>query len=141
MHSRRMCTTRSSSHQGGVPQCMLGYTPWAWARRPPRCGPGDSPPPSVGLRPPRPDPSTSPLGVGLETPLARPLNFPLGVGLKTPLLARLLNFPLGCEPGNLQGMLGYNPLESCCNACWDTTWNACWDTTTNPPPELNHRQM
>ena len=32
-------------------------TPWVWAWRPPRCGPGD----------PWPDPSTSPLGVGLET--------------------------------------------------------------------------
>ena len=33
-------------------------TPWVWAWRPPRCGPGD---PS--------DPSASPLGVGLESPL------------------------------------------------------------------------
>ena len=37
-------------------------------------------------------PSTSPLGVGLETP---PSQIPL-------------NFPLGCGPGNLQGMLGYH---------------------------------
>ena len=44
----------------------------------------------VGLE----DPSTSPLGVVLETaPLARPLNSP----------------PPGCGPGNLQGMLGYQP--------------------------------
>ena len=41
--------------------------------------------------------------------------------------ARPLNFPLGCGPGDLQGMLGYHPLETC-NACWDTTCNACWNT-------------
>ena len=37
--------------------------------------------------------------------------------------------PLGCWPGNLQGMLGYTtPLETC-KAYWDTTYKACWDTT------------
>ena len=41
--------------------------------------------------------------------------------------ARPLNFPLGCGPGDLQGMLGYHPLETC-KACWDTTCNACWNT-------------
>ena len=58
MHSSRMRTARSSSRLlwGCLPQCMLGY--------PPECGPGD--PLGVGLRPPRPGPSTSPLGVGLE---------------------------------------------------------------------------
>ena len=57
MHSSRMRTDRSSSRQGGLPQCMLGYT------HTPVCGPGKPPPP--------------PPGVGLETPnLARPLNFP-----------------------------------------------------------------
>ena len=85
----------ASAHTGILP-------PWYGpGDNPPGCGPGD-PPPSVGLektpirvlawRPPRPDPSTSPLGVGLETPQARPLNF-----------------PLGCGPGDLQGMLGYHP--------------------------------
>ena len=43
-------------------------------------------------------------------------------------LARPLNFPPGCGPGNLQGMLGYHPPETCCKECWDTTCNACWDT-------------
>ena len=34
-----MCTARSSSRpRGGLPQCMLGYTPPL-----PRCGPGDPP--------------------------------------------------------------------------------------------------
>ena len=106
MHSSMVCTTHSSSHQGDLPQCMLGYTslsvsletPWVlawrppevwawrpprvWAWRPPGCGPGNH------------------LGVGLDTPL--------GVGLETPL-ARPLNFLPGCGPGNLQGMLGYHP--------------------------------
>ena len=41
-----------------------------------------------------------PPGVGLEIPPA--------VSLETPP-ARLLNFPLGCGPGDLQGMLGYYP--------------------------------
>ena len=72
---------------GDLPQCMLGYPP-------PRCGPGD--PPGCGpgetclkvwtWRPPRPHPSTSPLGVGLETCKAC---------WDTTL------------PGDLQGMLGY----------------------------------
>ena len=47
MHSSRMRTARSSSHQpgggGGLPQCMLGYT------NPPGCGPGE-PPPRCGPR-------------------------------------------------------------------------------------------
>ena len=92
-----MRTARSSSRQseGGLPQCMLGYTtPQLWAWRPPRCGPGD--PPGVALE-------TTPQCVGLETPLpgqspqpplwvwawrppslARPLNLPPGVGLEIP---------------------------------------------------------
>ena len=82
MHSSRMRTAHSSSHPGGcLPQCMLGY------------------PPSVGLE--------TPTGVGLENP--SPVwawRTQLGVGLETPL-ARPLNFPPGCGPGDLQGMLGY----------------------------------
>ena len=34
---------------------------------------------------------------------------PLGVGLETPPPARPLKLPLECGPGNLQGMLGYQP--------------------------------
>ena len=53
---------------GDVLQCMLGYTPWVWAWRPPRCGPGDTPqvwacsPPGCepGETTPQPDSSTSP---------------------------------------------------------------------------------
>ena len=114
-----VCTTHSSSHQGDLPQCMLGYTslgvsletPWVLAWRPPGCGPGNL---GVGLE--------TPLGVGLETPWVwawKPgcgpgdppgcgPGDPLGVGLETPL-ARPLNFLPGCGPGNLQGMLGYRP--------------------------------
>ena len=52
MHSSRMRTARSNSHLlGGVCLSACWYIP--------QCGPGDPPP--------RPDPSTSPLGVGLET--------------------------------------------------------------------------
>ena len=53
MLSSRMRTAHSSSHLlGGLPQCMLGYTPWVWAWRPlpakplnfpTGCGPGDPP--------------------------------------------------------------------------------------------------
>ena len=86
MHSSRMHTAHNSSH-GGVCLSVCWDTPLLGVgletSLPPGCGPGD---------PSRPDPSTSPLGVGLETPLARPLNF-----------------PPWCGPGNLQGMLGYHP--------------------------------
>ena len=51
IHSSSMRTARSSSClRGGLPQCVLGYTPWVWAWRPPLarplklppgCGPGD----------------------------------------------------------------------------------------------------
>ena len=34
MHSSRMRTARSSSHGGGLPQRMLGYTPRVWVWRP-----------------------------------------------------------------------------------------------------------
>ena len=89
------------------PVCGPEPPPRVWTWRPPGCGSGD---------PPRPDPSTSPLGVDLETPqppLARPLNFP---GWDT------------------------TPLETCCKACWDTTCIACWDTTPSPC-EQNHRHV
>ena len=90
MHSSRMRTGRSSSHLlgvGGLPQWMLKY-----------------PLPQVlAWRPPKSDPSTSPLGVGLETPpgqtpqlpprcgpgdppMPDPSTSPLGVGLETPQL-------------------------------------------------------
>ena len=97
-----MRTARCSSRpQGGLPQCMLGYTPLgvgletpldvAWI------------PLGVGLE--------TPLGVGMETPRCGPGDTPLGVGLETPL-ARLLNFPPWCGPRDphplLQGMLGYH---------------------------------
>ena len=80
MHSSRMHTARSSSRHGG--KGGLHTLPWSrppWNRHPPEQAP---PPPARS-------PSTSPLAVGLD---------------QIPL-----NFPLGCGPGNLQGMLGYHP--------------------------------
>ena len=122
MHSSRMRTAHSSSHWGGLPQCMLGCTPWVWAWRPPRCGPGD---PStwvwgVGLE--------TLLGVGLETTQARPLNFPLGCGPGDPpsQTPQLLPWVWAWTPARHAGI----PLETCCQACCDTTCNACWDTTS-----------
>ena len=49
-----------------------------------------------------------------------------------------LNFPPGCGPENMQGILGYPspPPETCCKACWDTTCNECWDST--PPRGETH---
>ena len=35
-------------HGGGLPQCMLGYTPQVWAWRPPWPDPSTSPPPGCG---------------------------------------------------------------------------------------------
>ena len=66
-----MHTARSSSHllEGVSASVHAGiHTPrvWAW-RPPPGCGPWDHPPGCGTADPPRPDPSTSPLGVGLET--------------------------------------------------------------------------
>ena len=91
MHSSRMRTARSSSHQEGSASVHTGIhplgvgletplaigleTPQVWAWRPPGygsgdphgCGPGD--PPSVGLETPLPGqiPQLLPPGVGLET--------------------------------------------------------------------------
>ena len=101
MHSSRMHTTYhvpSASVQAGIqlPGCGPGD--------PPGCGPGD--PLGVAWRPP---------GVGLETPLGVGLVDPPGCGLETPQvwawrppLARPLNSPPACEPGILQGILGYH---------------------------------
>ena len=79
--------------------CCRGGSASVHAGIPPRCGAGDL----LWVLSWRP-----PLGVGLETPL--------GMGLETPQVwawkppqARPLNFPLGCGPGDLQGMLGYPP--------------------------------
>ena len=60
-----MRTARSSSRLlgGGLPQCILGYTPLG-----------------VGLETPLARPLNFPLGVGLETPPARSLNLPPGCG-------------------------------------------------------------
>ena len=82
------------SAAGGLPQCMLGYTPpqvWAW--RPPWVWAWRSPP-DMGLE--------TGLGVGLETPWVWAWRPPPGVGLES---------PPGCGPGDpllLQGMLGYH---------------------------------
>ena len=88
-----MRTARSSSHHGT-----------------PRAG-----------TPPGPDPPQLPPWVWAWT--RSPSTSPLGVGLVTPPPSQIpLNVPLGFGPGNLQGMLGYHsPLETCCNACWDST--------------------
>ena len=102
MHSSRMRTAHSSSRRGGggLPQCMLGYTPpGVGLETPPGCGPGD--PLGVGLETPvRPDPSTSPLGVGLETckacwdtkpPAARHAGIPPAMHVGIPLVDRILD--------------------------------------------------
>ena len=112
-------------------QGMLGYhpletckaswdtTPWRPARHP-----GIPPAMHPGIHP------TPPPGVGLETPQARPLNFPPGYEPGDPHPpGQTPQLPLRCGPGDLQGMLGYHPLETC-KASWDTTCNASWD----PPP-------
>ena len=120
MHSSRMRTARSSSHRGGV--CLSA----CWDRHP--------------------------TGVVLETPPGVSLETPLGVDLRYPQLPPWvwawrpptqipLNFPTGCGPGNLQGMLGYHPPppETCCKVCWYTTCNAYWDST--PPCGQNDRHV
>ena len=97
MYSGRIRTARGSSH-------LLGGSALVHAVIPP-------PPSGVGLE--------TPQGVGLETPPK--------VWAWRPPQARPLNFPPGCGPGDLQGMLGYHrPWRpamhagiSTCNACWD----------------------
>ena len=92
MHSSRMRTAHSSSHQlGGLPQCMLGYPPCE-PRDPPLCRPGD--PPGCGPR----DPSV----VGLETPLWPD--------------PQALPWVWAWKPARQAGI---HPLETC-KACWDT---------------------
>ena len=68
----------------------------------------------------------TPPGCGPRDPQARPLNFPLGCGPGDPP-GQTPQLPPWMWPGNLQGMLGYHPLETCCKTCWDTT----------PPPPVN----
>ena len=92
MHSSRMCTANSSGHGGGGGGVVL-----------PQC--------MLGY---------TPLGVGLETPPPGQTQLPPWVWAWRPHLARPLNFPPGCGPGNLQGMQGHPP-PTCCKACWDTT--------------------
>ena len=130
MHSSRMRTTRSSSHPGGL------HTPPGPGTTP---GPGTPPgpePPRYGTGdPPGQIPSTSPLGVDLNPPWPDPRQLPPWVwAWRPPTPDKIpLNFPPGCGPGNLQGMLGYHPLETCCKACWDTT--------PLPPCEQNRRRL
>ena len=111
MHSSRKHTTHSSSHQAGV--CLS--TCW----------------------------DTPHLGVGLETPQVWAWRPPWVWAWRPPQVWACRppwpdpsSSPLGCGPGNLQGMLGYTPLETC-KACWDTTCKACWDTT--PPPTCEQK--
>ena len=146
-----MHTTRSSSHLRGVSTQHPGtrHPPGA---DPPECGPGD---------PLDRSPSTSSLGVGLETPLARspstspwvwawrppwpdPPQLPPWVWAWKP--ARHAGIPpppprpaarhAETPPARHVGKPPPQPPppETCCKACWDTTYNtcnACWDTT-NP---------
>ena len=124
MHSIRMRTACSSSHHRGSPHTHThpgAGTPWSRHPPPKQAPPGAGTPNRAGTPPGPGTPSISPLTVGLD---------------QIPL-----NFPLGCGPGNLQGMLGYHPKlprpppppETCCKACWDTTCNACLDSTPPPP--------
>ena len=142
MHSSRMRTARllavspSMDCSGGSASVLAGIHPLGVGLEtptprcglgdlPPRCGPGD--PPGCGPGdPPRCGPG--------DPPECGPGN-PPGVGLQTPPQVWVWRTPRdqtpqpppGCgprdPPGDLQGMLGYHPPDTC---------NACWDT--NPPP-------
>ena len=142
MHSSRMRTARSSSHQlWGVcfRACWDTLPPGVGLETPPRCGPGATL--DVGLEPPQ--------VWAWRTPMARPLNLPLGVDLETPP-GQTPQLPPGGGPGDPPqpdpssspwvwawkparhaGIHTPPPLETC-KACWDTTCKACLDTT--PPP-------
>ena len=98
----------SASVHAGIGVCL---------GNPPGCGPGDTPSTGVDLetpqvwpwRPPRPDPSTSPLGMGLAIPpRPDPSTFPLGVGLEISPRPDPSTSPPGCGPRDLQCMLGYH---------------------------------
>ena len=77
---------------GGLPQCILGCTPWVWAWRPPQVW---------AWRPPWPDPSTSPLGVDLETPCCKACwdTTCNACWDTTPLLQGMLGYHLQCMLG------------------------------------------
>ena len=94
MHSSRMHTTRSSSHQRGLPQCMLGYAPlvWAWRHTSSGCGPGDPHPPPW---------------VWAWIPPGQTPKLPSWVWVWIPPWPDSSTCPLR-RPGNLQGMLGYH---------------------------------
>ena len=93
INSSRMRTTRSSSHHGGgSPHPLWEQTPQSRCPHPPGAAP----------------PEQTPLGVGLETPWPDPPQLPPWLWAWRPPGQIPLNFPLGCGPGNLQGMLGYH---------------------------------
>ena len=112
MHSSRMRTARSSSRLLGGEVCLsacwdthlgvgLEPTDQVWAWNPPHPGQTPQLPPVWAWRLPC---------VGLETPQVwawRPPPSRCGPG-NSPQ-ARPLNFPPGCGPGDLHGMLGYHP--------------------------------
>ena len=62
----------------------------------------------------------NPLGVGLETPPGQTSQLPPWVWAWRPPKARSLNFPPGCEPGDLQCMLGYqtSPVNRILDTCF-----------------------
>ena len=94
MHSSRMRTAHGSSRaRGGLPQCMLGYTPWVWAWRPPWVWAWRLPSPGVAWRPPWQGPSTSPQVWAWRPP-----------------------WP---DPSTSPWVWAWTP--PCCKACWDTT--------------------
>ena len=130
MHSSRMRTSRSSSQRGGgLPQCMLGYTPpdvgmaptLGVDQRPPGCGPGTSPPwVWAGRTPPqvwawRHPPSQTP-----QLPLwvwaCKPARH---AGIHAPprdLLQGMLRYHLQC-------MLGYHPpMDKMTDMCKNITF-------------------
>ena len=114
MHSSRMRTARSSSRLlGGLPQCILGYSP---------SGLGLETPLGVGLETPWLWDWT-PLGVDLDPPGCGP-GEPLGCGPGDPP-ARPLNLPPRCGPGDF-----HQPDPS--TSPWVWAWRP--PSQTPPPP-------
>ena len=105
---------------GANPKCGSEDPLGVGLETPPECGPGD---PQVWAGDPQCEPG-DPLGVGMGTHQLAGKERETGRPRPSGLLARSLNYPPGCGPGDPPRP---DPLTSLLGVCLETC-KACWDT-------------